>query len=180
MIELKAGMTICQLVDKFLDRKIPEYSSGGNITAHGLLFNLDISISNYNEIDFNERQYMWFLLTRNTSVFVAIPNMEDDHWYHWTEIPASAWKNTSNHDSCWRSDGVDSPITSVYFKLTEEINRRRVKAGLEEVAPGSMHQFSHLSSAVFRDMTVTTASDRDTHNPDYFRKIISLEERNNS
>lgn len=33
----------------------------------------------------------------------------------------AAWTNTSNHDSCWRSDGVRSPIVKAYFDLCSEV-----------------------------------------------------------
>ena len=29
--------------------------------------------------------------------------------------------NTSNHDSCWKSDGVQTPLTEKYFNLAEEM-----------------------------------------------------------
>lgn len=38
-----------------------------------------------------------------------------------SEIPVSEWINTSNHDSCWNSDGF-SFISNEYFKMCKEIN----------------------------------------------------------
>lgn len=32
------------------------------------------------------------------------------------------WENTSNHDSCWRSDGLRTPLSNIYFDMARQIN----------------------------------------------------------
>ena len=41
------------------------------------------------------------------------------------------WQNTSNHDSCWRSDGIESPITSVYFDHCRRVAPKMAPIALE-------------------------------------------------
>jgi len=47
-------------------------------------------------------------------------------WFQTTEfkdcVPdKSKWKNTSNHDSCWRTDGIRSEIIKVYFDFCRKV-----------------------------------------------------------
>jgi len=50
-------------------------------------------------------------------------------------VPVDAeWKNTSNHDSCWRSDGVRYPITNAYFDLCKEVAPRKAPIELSATA----------------------------------------------
>jgi hypothetical protein len=58
------------------------------------------------------RKEMHFLITGDHRVFLAIV---DGKTFGLKDIPLKSWKNTSNHDSCWRTDGVQSPITTMMF-----------------------------------------------------------------
>lgn len=176
MIELKAASVIDQLVDKFLDRKVSSTynESFTETTAPGLVFQLHASIGSHtNGESFTVYRTVWLAFTRHTSVFVAV-QPRDEHWYGAKDIPVDAWKNTSNHDSCWRSDGIDSPLTSVYFEMCEEVNDLRVAAGLDSIAPNSMHQFSHLSSSVFQEVMKTTVTDYERDTSGYHRKLVDI------
>lgn len=46
----------------------------------------------------------------------------------------AAWINTCNHDSCWRSDGVRSPIVKAYFDLCNEVAPKKAPIELEATA----------------------------------------------
>ena len=46
----------------------------------------------------------------------------------------SKWQNTSNHDSCWSSDGVRSPIVNVYFNMCGEVAPKKAPIELEATA----------------------------------------------
>jgi hypothetical protein len=39
--------------------------------------------------------------------------------YNPMDVPLSKWKNTSNHDSCWRTDGLNRPLSEVYFRFCD-------------------------------------------------------------
>jgi len=176
MVYLNADNMICALVDKFINRKhISHDENYRNVVRQGLIFQLNMSLSYYtNDGSYDTSRQVFFLYTGNTSVFVAVAP-EDERWYGWKNIPLDAWKNTSNHDSCWRSDGTHSPLIALYFEMAEEIGTRMEKYGLVAPAPAKMSQFNNLQgSELFTEVHVITESDPDTHNPSYFRKIKSI------
>ncbi len=72
-------------------------------------------------------KWMHFLFRRDYgSTNVWVFTSED------ISFPAlDSWKNTSNHDSCWRSDGIRSPIWAEYFKLCKEVDQAAPPISLE-------------------------------------------------
>jgi hypothetical protein len=72
-------------------------------------------------------KWMHFLFRRDyrsTNVWVFT---SENIWF-----PAiDSWKNTSNHDSCWRSDGIRSPIGAEYFKLCKEVDQEAAPISLK-------------------------------------------------
>lgn len=175
MFEIKADNIICSLVDKFLDRKTtPIFNEDfTEVNAHGVILSVNCNISDYSDdMNINIYRNIWFLFTRHTTVFAAVDSM-DDRWVCWNNIPLDAWKNTSNHDSCWRSDGM-RPLNETYFDMCEEVNAARVKAGLKKIAPCSMSGYTTLGNTMVTEVRVTTKSDKDSHNPSYFRKLVSI------
>jgi len=176
MFEIKADLIICNLVDKFLDRKSPLQISDdwSKETAHGVIVSVNCNVSDYSSdvINIDIHRRIWFLFTRNTSVFVAVDSMEND-WKFWNSIPLNAWKNTSNHDSCWRSDGM-RPLYKTYFEMCDEVNAARVKAGLKTIAPVKMSGFNTLGHDLITEVKVTTTSNKDSFNPSYYRKLVSI------
>ena len=174
-LNLNADIMLCNLVDEFLDRKAYVVEDYKVVSRRAVVFTLNVSVSSYEEdMTFTQNRQMFFLFTGNTTVFVAVP-VEDERWYSWKQIPLEAWKNTSNHDSCWRSDGVQSPMSSVYFEMCEAINERRKQFDYKEIAPIKMHQFNHLgTNPLVTYVDVKTVQDDDTHNPSYFRKLAFI------
>jgi len=35
-------------------------------------------------------------------------------------VPSDQWKNVSNHDSCWRTDGVDTPLNQAFWAVANK------------------------------------------------------------
>ncbi len=171
MIELKADILICNIVDKFLDRKIISFSEDySKVITPGILIELNCNVSDYSDdMNINIWRRMWFLFTGNTSVFVADVSAKER--CSWRNIPLDDWKNTSNHDSCWRSDGMH-PLSEKYFSMCDEVNAIRVSQGLKKLAPIKMSGFNTLGTSLFTNVRVTTTSDGDS----YFRKVVSIEE----
>ena len=174
-LNLNADIMLCNLVEEFLDRNAYVVVDYKVTSRRAVIFNLNVSVSQYEEdMTLNQSRQMFFLFTGNTTVFVAVPD-GDDRWFSWKQIPLDAWKNTSNHDSCWRSDGVQSPMSTVYFEMCEAINSSREANGYEQIAPIKMHQFNHLgTNPLVTHVDVKTVSDPDTHNPSYFRKLAFI------
>ena len=114
----------------------------GTYTCPGLLFSVRIRAQYLRKDSNGERdevdKYVHIILAGNTvHVWVAV----SEEWDPW-RIPWSEWDNTSNHDSCWRSDGVHTPIAQVYFKVCDE-----VQAGIPEdkkVAPAQINVHAKL------------------------------------
>lgn len=96
-------------------------------TKYGLHVSVDLRMSDYGFAeDGNTRvrdevhrgATAHFLFCGNTTVFFALSGS--------SSIPGPAeFKNTSNHDSCWRTDGVHNPLTALFFKWCEEVSPHR-------------------------------------------------------
>jgi hypothetical protein len=63
------------------------------------------------------------------------------------------WQNTCNHDSCWRFDGIRSPIVEAYFGLCGEIAPR--------MAPVELNATGHVDHVAAVKIQVRSASDGD-------------------
>ena len=68
------------------------------------------------------------------------------------------WKHEVTHDSCWRDLTV---VSDVYFQAAAEINKKRVDAGLAEVAPYLMTDHSAFDILPFRWVDVVQTKVRD-------------------
>ena len=89
-----------------------EFQNPKEEDKYGIAFTFDLDCSNHGyEQDGNthheewERRYRKFIhviVLRPRKCFVAVT---EDHPYL-KDVPLDLWKNTSNHDSCWRSDGL--------------------------------------------------------------------------
>ncbi len=53
-------------------------------------------------------KYLHFIIVKYHSVFVAISDKFD-----WRDVPIEEWCNTSNHDTCWRSDGFHNVFPEI-------------------------------------------------------------------
>ncbi len=99
-------------------------------SEHGLFIMCDLrlEIEKYKLATSKDVGFSFYRPTNYTKVFVA----ESDRWI---EPEASAFVLTSDHDSCWRSDGVDSVISRYYFEMAKSIQ------GKKEIAPKDMWEF---------------------------------------
>ena len=108
---LSLNRTIQTLVDHCLDRKTPvEYDYSTHCysrPAVGFKINLRSQWQGGNNLGPEIVQTIYMVFTGNTSVFYCSPyddNGNKEYW-HIEDVPSERWINTSNHDSCWRSDG---------------------------------------------------------------------------
>jgi len=167
---------ICDFVDLLLDRKTRPTFADDNYstkTAPGIILSMQCSISTYDSDEtIDSNRIIWMLFTGNTSVFVA-DNLGEHRWGTFNSIPTSTWINSSNHDSCWRSDGF-RPLRDAYFEMCEEINQQRETEGLERMAPADMSYYNNLNIRQYKNVMVTTTKDENGVNPDYHRKILNI------
>jgi len=84
-------------------------------------------------------------------------------------LPMEEWENTSNHDSCWRSDGLRK-ISSTYFALCDEVQNHLPDK--LKVAPKDISMFNTLEGFRFVDIKF----DRRGGN-DYKYDLLEVKER---
>lgn len=87
-----------------------------------LYMTLEVCADNHGyEADGNTHRPEWvrhfykelhFIITSRYNVFLAV---SDKRFSRATDIKLEEWVNTSNHDSCWRTDGVEGHITKMMF-----------------------------------------------------------------
>lgn len=94
---------------------------------------LTVSISGENygfEKDGNTQHSEWqsrvdkcihILITSRHNVFVKVCDLNDGSTPQFTikEDKLDGWVNTSNHDSCWRTDGIQSLLVDIAANATE-------------------------------------------------------------
>lgn len=117
----------------------------------GIVFNVSITLSDYSVHDDNQTYIsLNILVFGNTSVFWKYANQS------WDEAV-----NTSNHDSCWRSDGFNF-LTDLYFKACEKVNKDK--------PPKDISQFTRFDFRPFELVEVTW--DMDKTCPQNYKRIV--------
>lgn len=90
-----------------------KYGNGVH-TCPGMLFSVRMRAQHQ---DTDVERYIHIVLGGDAvHVWVAVSDS-----YNPADVPLSEWDNPSNHDSCWRSDGVESELTRLYFALCDEV-----------------------------------------------------------
>ena len=172
MYSIELDQFIQYLVDTNLDRKTPiaqistpkRTSIGFKDSVYrkkGLYISLPVSVNNWvgdeDKGHFEtKRARINLIFFGNTSVFYKV---EDDG----PEKPLkdfSDWTNSSNHDSCWRYDGLHF-ITDLYFQHCRDLDPRK--------APIKMN------SKVFLMMTMRQCWVDFSRETDYGYKIENVE-----
>jgi hypothetical protein len=126
-------------------RRQKEGSDGGR-DAQAIYLNFDVRLSNYN-LEENRFQYtasrglhlLYHKLRGGAqiSVFSAVSLSPFARLKTIKE-----WKHEATHDSCWRNVQV---FAQTYFEMAEEVNARRVAAGLKEIAAVEMTQYCNFA-----------------------------------
>ena len=133
--------TITRLVDQVLtnERRFnTKLEDDGSITAGGMLIEVELNVSDPSIEDYDERmeagarRFYYVVFCNNVSVFVARREV-DDGIQHYEDIESSDWENTSNHDSCWRSDGMRW-LSKAYFDMCDEVNAEAAPITLDASA----------------------------------------------
>ena len=103
-------------------------------------------------------------------MFAAVES-DDNRWIDAKSVPQNEWINTSNHDSCWNSDGLRI-INELYFKMSEAINEElQVDTGTS-LPPSLFHQFNTFCGfhEMFKVWNVQVAADDNDLNR--YRRIV--------
>lgn len=106
MLNMRASHAIVQLTERTLAR--------GEKTKV-LFVPIKITARNgHREIS----RHVTFILYRPTAYTLVGVHISDG-WHFRNEI--GEYVNKSYHDSCWRSDGIDSTLAEIYFAMCKEI-----------------------------------------------------------
>lgn len=159
---------VCTLKDTLLPR------GGYDTTVRALAVKLDLRMSHYfDDGESNASRMVFFMFYGNTSVWMAVEE-SDDRWFNASNIPIDRWSNTSNHDSCWRVDGVSTPLFNLYCEMSDQ-----VKAGVpdgDKLAPINIDQHCNLGfcgSNPWEFVTVTTEQkDRNVGNSSWTDTVL--------
>ena len=163
MFKTNLSGLLCDLVDEFLDRKTSPTWNNGTITKRGIIYEVNCRVDDWNSEDRKTAYKSFYVMfCGNTSVFYAMKKMSI---YDPLQIPYENWENTSNHDSCWRSDGLQF-INSMYFDMCKEVNPEKAPIELD----------SHAEISKIRPLKVFVTY---KHNDDTWKNKIEKIEREN-
>jgi hypothetical protein len=188
MLKISAASIIQLLTEQYFKankiNRVDGITSPHTRTTNGIAFGLDVreryAIPGVETVDGDRIEYtdsinVFFVICDRHRVFFQASEDVYCLMPYLKRLPSAEWKQTSYHDSCWRSDGIESPISSVYFKLANNINKAMESAGHPKVAPINIDVDTYLKIAG-EPVTVTYVNDqkRNTHGSEYFKSIISI------
>lgn len=180
--QIKVEDVMTGIVDQILDRSGKsiqrfEYTNGSYaIRQPGISFSLDLRLSVHTkEIDVQRSTNLFFMFCGGTSVFWVEADYfnDDERWFNPSEVPLDRWHNSSNHDSCWRSDGMNQ-VWKTFISMANSINEELKANGMEEIPPSRMNQYVTFG---FCDMFKRVMIEHTAKDPSdsYFRKITKVE-----
>ena len=142
----------------------PKYElKTGHITKEGIMIEYNCAVHDYTghrSAKESFRRYM-ILFCGNVNVFVA----RVEHKSCLEDVPPERWENTSNHDSCWSSDGLDF-INRSYFEMCNEVN--------PDVAPVLLDSGAQIGflSKMFTKVIITY---KQRQGNDYRNELVKVE-----
>lgn len=123
MFKIDGNSIIKMLVDRELNRASEiTFNKDSTYTRSGVLIDISLNADVYGDAGKGKHIFksIYMLFCGNTSVFWASRSYSDGSpgLKHLNEIKPEEWTNTSNHDSCWRSDGFNF-LSKLYFNMCE-------------------------------------------------------------
>lgn len=120
MFKVDMDTVIQMMVDKELNRKIGSEYFDNKYKIKGIVIPFILRV---NDQDYRETtREVSMLFHGNTSVYYKIFNMEEEALLN---LSPDGWINTSNHDSCWRTDGFRF-LYNLYFEMSKKLNNNNV------------------------------------------------------
>lgn len=117
-------------------RRVMEYNDDGSHEVNAMIITVNTSVSDFSgEVDREQRASVYVMYAGLHSIFYALASDADGNYRTFENIPHTEWENTSNHDSCWRSDGL-SFFPSLFFAMAKAVN--------PDKAPGELHSYTSL------------------------------------
>ena len=126
-------MGISDVIVGIKERVIPR----GQANPKALYLCFDVGLRVYSPMEVSRRSLVHVLLYcpygGSVHTFVA-----EKDFGPYGPVSKLDWENTSNHDSCWRTDGLNTPFDKIYFRMADEINEELENAGHLAQAPVRM------------------------------------------
>jgi hypothetical protein len=170
MFRFDAATMICLLRDKLCPASWGLNDKG---ELPGIVFAVDMDLSVYikaaERFD-SIRKTTFVLLCGNTNVFTLTED-DDENIFNPITTDVARWDNPSNHDSCWRSDGMEW-LSKNYFAAAEELNRRNHL----NVAPKDMSDHTALGR-LKAPWELVWVKHESVDGRSYRRKLVSLRSR---
>ena len=122
------------------------------------------------------RAHCHFIITAYKNVFFACEKVNGFPVMDWRLIPLDKWHNTSNHDTCWRTDG----FRKLYEKDWECFEKAHANVPSEhKPSYNNAHQFNRIGTGIaahkFVNFVEIEHEALDSRNS-YHRKITSIKE----
>lgn len=73
-----------------------------------------------------------------------------------TPIQQFDWQHTNSHDEY--REGIDGPVTKIYFRMADEINEELLLRGCDKQAPAQMKSRCHIYNYLWRLVDVEYVS----------------------
>jgi hypothetical protein len=139
ILNIDAEISIANVVEamlpRFSDHKLGLHISLDiNFFDHG--YGRDGNTIERKELDVRRSPHLLFVRPSN---YTQVYFFEDNKKY--TLNPCNIWKQTSDHDSCWRSDGFRD-LTDIYFQCAKKFDGREVSG--VPMRPCDIHYFHHM------------------------------------
>jgi hypothetical protein len=179
MPQIKISDVICQLTNIALKGEHSENVDWNTRKSKAVGYAFDLRTSYYPDDEDDVQSVsicrnVVFVLAPSTSVFVAVLDWskDEDRAFNYNQIPLDKFENTSNHDSCWRSDGVEyilNDIENDMHKALEEHYGRKINRR-------DCHKYNNFMSCfeTGQELIVEHTADESKDNS-YWRKLTKLE-----
>jgi len=160
--------TIRMLVDHELNRDYPRTFNDDGIITKGIVIEVNLNAAYYDNSDKNypsEHRSFYMLFHGNTSVYYANRKRDGRGYKSLDEIKPEEWVNTSNHDSCWKSDGFQF-LTENYFDMCKKVN--------PDVAPIKINIYATLGFGLSWPVKQIIVTFKHRNSNRYGNKIIKV------
>jgi hypothetical protein len=137
----------------------------------GLLVTLDLRLSHYANggDEYHRNALVHTVFTANTSVFYHTSR----DFERWEEVIPEGWANTSNHDSCWRTDGLRG-LHLLHGTLCAEMNEEITGHGYSALAPREFNQFCSLGALVGKPWCYVQVAHERIPEENHKRRVLSI------
>lgn len=123
MFNCNLSDAIVEIVDAVFNRRganPPITHEDGRNSTNGLYIRILVNVKKPNSKSKGKSAILHFVFSRH------VYSSSTHCWFQITELKdlmpdKGQWKNTSNHDSCWRTDGIRSEIIKVYFDFCKKV-----------------------------------------------------------